>query len=548
MRFCFVFFALLLLALPAQAEQIDRFHADIEVLENGDVRVVETIDYDFGNARRHGIYRDIPVLTRRDGRMERIRIDVVDVTDGAGSAHSFQSRLQSGTRRVRIGSPHRQVSGAHTYEISYVVRDALRTFDGRTELYWNVTGHGWNVPIGQTSATVRLPQGGGDAQLACYQGRRGERTPCRAFAGDAPRFEATSLPPRQGWTLVVGFSPDQIPGTTGSEAVLRFAQENLHWAPATGTSLLVLLLWFVYGRDEGKAGSQMVRYQGPAGITPAVASVLWNERAGNEIVTAGLIESAIAGAISIDFRERNVDVLKGAGTAPTHARGFVEALLDGQSRASLRSGSHARSRAAQDMIRRAYQHATMQGLFRRNPAHVRGAFFGVGILLFIVALVGAVMLGERTYISAELVMAAALPGILIALSARLMPARTSRGTELYGELAGYREYLHRAERQDMERVEESVMNHFERHLPYAIALGVADRWIESFAGLFEEAPTWVHGQRTFDAIRFADQVRVFERGIRHAMTPPPSSSSGGSGFSSGASSGGGFGGGGGGSW
>lgn len=45
------------------AEEIKSFNSQILAHQDGTMNVTETIIYDFGNASRHGIYRDIPKIT-----------------------------------------------------------------------------------------------------------------------------------------------------------------------------------------------------------------------------------------------------------------------------------------------------------------------------------------------------------------------------------------------------------------------------------------------------------------------------------------------------
>jgi len=49
-------------ALVAAGERVTGMWAGAQVGGDGDTRVVEVIDYDFGSRRRHGIFRDVPAL------------------------------------------------------------------------------------------------------------------------------------------------------------------------------------------------------------------------------------------------------------------------------------------------------------------------------------------------------------------------------------------------------------------------------------------------------------------------------------------------------
>ena len=71
-------------AQAATFESIRSYDVDIEIQANGDLSIVETIDYDFGAEPHHGIYRDIPTRLRYDDRFDRVfplRVD--DVTGSA---------------------------------------------------------------------------------------------------------------------------------------------------------------------------------------------------------------------------------------------------------------------------------------------------------------------------------------------------------------------------------------------------------------------------------------------------------------------------------
>jgi uncharacterized membrane protein len=90
---------------------------------------------------------------------------------------------------------------------------------------------------------------------------------------------------------------------------------------------------------------------------------------------------------------------------------------------------------------------------------------------------------------------------------------------------------------------------FEKFLPYAMALGVADTWAKAFEGIYTQPPQWYTGPggvHTFHPTGFTNNLGRMSTQAAAVMASAPRSS-GGSGFSSGGGfSGGGFGGGGGG--
>lgn len=147
----------------------------------------------------------------------------------------------------------------------------------------------------------------------------------------------------------------------------------------------------------------------------------------------------------------------------------------------------------------------------------------------------------------------------------IMGAPTPLGAKLTDGIDGLRQYLTLAEkdRMNMAGAPEMSPQHFEKLLPYAVALGVEKPWSRTFevwlaaaaagvAGAAAYHPGWYSGN--FSGGNFSDRIGGFSSSMASTMastlpSPPPSSSSGFSGGgSSGGSSGGGGGGGGGGGW
>jgi uncharacterized membrane protein len=127
-----------------------------------------------------------------------------------------------------------------------------------------------------------------------------------------------------------------------------------------------------------------------------------------------------------------------------------------------------------------------------------------------------------------------------------MPARTILGARTFEKVLGFEDFLSRVESDRIERIEKTPAL-FEKYLPYAMALRVEKKWVQAFAGIAMQAPTWYQGPygAGFQLFLFVNDLSLMSAQAGSAMASSPRSSSGGSGFGGG-SSGGGFGGGGGG--
>lgn len=136
-------------------EHIQSFDSNIQIRESGEILITETIDYDFGYDQRHGIYRTIPLdKINEEGKTYRMSFEMIDVLDKDGNVYRYDVDRQGGEVEIKIGDPNKTISGLNTYVIQYRIGGALTYFSDHDELYWNINGNQWEVPIAQMSAQI----------------------------------------------------------------------------------------------------------------------------------------------------------------------------------------------------------------------------------------------------------------------------------------------------------------------------------------------------------------------------------------------------------
>src|SRR5438552_3296365 len=143
---------LLLLGLAATAtaeERVENFSSDVTVNTDASLTVRETIMVNAeGDQIKHGILRDFPTIYNdRHGQRVVVGFEVLDVQrDGADEPYAVED-MENGDR-IRIGSADTYLQeGRHTYRITYRTTRQIGFFTDYDELYWNVTGNGWTMPI-----------------------------------------------------------------------------------------------------------------------------------------------------------------------------------------------------------------------------------------------------------------------------------------------------------------------------------------------------------------------------------------------------------------
>ncbi|MGB4072481.1 DUF2207 domain-containing protein [Pseudomonas sp.] len=186
----------------------------------------------------------------------------------------------------------------------------------------------------------------------------------------------------------------------------------------------------------------------------------------------------------------------------------------------------------------------------------------VGLMFVWPVPVGLWMLSDAASVPALLLLCVYV--LVVAVFYYLLPAPSVEGRRLLDGLEGYRDYLQLAESDALALAGNAPAMSialYEKHLPYAMALGVEEQWSARFSaalasGLIDPAqrdyqPQWYHSRSNFSSpLAMSSALTAgLSSATALASSPPSSSSSGGGGGSSGGgSSGGGGGGGGGGGW
>ncbi len=526
---------------------IDSFDSVIEIHEDASITVTETIDVTF-DIQKHGIYREIPVrYTDTYGNSFKTDFDVLNIQQDGQPAQVNYSYGYSDVS-LRIGDPDRYISGTHTYEITYTVDRVFLYFDEYDELYWNVTGTDWEVPIDRSSATVILPDGAQVEQFSCYTGYYGSTAQncTKNDAGDVAQFEANDF-----LTVAVAFTKGQIYEPTLWDRFVWLVFDNWYALIPLLVLGFTFWMWYTRGKDPKMNKTVIAEYEPPNGIKSVYAGMLVHGRLKRDHLTSMIIQMAVDGYLKIkaetkkknrkDRRKPLVTLipLKGSqGLDKAHAQ-FHKMIFKGKM-AEIPLKKLKNTIPAQKMNRMKSElrkKIVSDGYYVKRSFVYQVLFIFLGVAVFAFSVVLGAVLGLFTSFVGT------TSGIAIIVFGYLMPALTKEGVEMRRKVLGFKDFMHTAERYRSAWHEKEHI--FADYLPYAIAFDDVDQWAKTFKDVHQAAPDWYAGDTAFMALAMTGGFDSIASSIQSAAaTPMPSSSgSGGGGFS-----GGGFGGGGGGSW
>ena len=584
-------------AQAANGDQFTRFDVDATVNSDGVFDVTMTLDLTFASAG-HGPY--IWFVTRQqydEGHDRLYSYSDFHVSSPTGAPAQFDTDSERASIQLKVGDPDKLVSGTQTYVVTYTVSGMVNTdvtSSNMDEIYWNVIGTGWELPISNVTITLHSPTPVG--RMTCYVGTN-YTLPCTSTTsnGTTATYTQSSLNPGEGFAIVGGWPVGTFPGAktkiVSSSQNLFSLSDGGGYSAGAAAVISGFAAWFVVrlrrkGRDEqytnvtpgmvpvrgDKHETKLeeirdapVEFAPPKGIPPRLVGACAREGTANEDITATIIDLAVRGYIHMDqgqggdfdFKRTNED----PGTLNQVERKIYDGLFSGApmvTKKQLSSASFYTTYTGYQTLLKDEFNA--QKWYKSNPQNVVQAYITGGLLiaalgamfpiLISIFLTNKGIMGTGWLAAPFLVL-----GIgMMAISGR-MPVRTPVGSAVAIQSLGFKKYLETAEADQIKW--EEGQDIFSQYLPYAISFGCADRWSNLIQELVAKGapvpqPVWYTGYYGYSYPAWSSIVHSignvgtsFSSAVNaHAATV---GGSGGSGFGGGGF-GGGVGGGGGGSW
>ncbi len=559
------------------------FDATIKIESDGTLDVTEDMDYGFNAlVQRRGMLRDIPtVYAGPAGTNYSVALsDISVLRDGHQEPFHIES-VQNG-KRVRIGRAELFLSpGIYHYKIHYRTNRQLLFFSQKyDELFWNVTGNLWRIPILKARVTVELPPEilASKVSLWGYTGRYGESGRGAKFWIEGDRIihgeVIQPLGPREGFSVSLTWPKGLImPPTTGQE-FLWFVRDNLGLILFFFSFLALLIFYGIVWRRVKKSqnvGPIIPLFYPPKDISPSGCRYILHMGYDSRQLAAELVDMAVHGFLKIE----QDTAWFGKGTYRLVRAGFnsglnPESQLEGADGGEIKTPNSLQA----GILERLFRQSEVVKLSQEGRATVQDAaqfirgqhgkafkdFFllnakysiWAGCFSLFITIVAWILDGWINPIIPLFLFG------LVGLGALLIRAYTPQGCRIRDEIKGFTLFLKTTETERLDMVgtpPTRTPELYEKYLPYAIALNAERQWTQQFASVFKQleaedhaySPLWYGGGRLFTLAMldsFATDLGSFASDLNIPLTTYKTSSGGGGG----GFSGGGRGGGGGGGW
>jgi len=538
-KYLLIITAIYLIPIKTFAESIQNFNSQIIINKDRSIQIEENILYDFDDSEKRGIYRNIPTKN-------------IKIQDNIYTLHNGKEATQQISRdlnniEIRIGDEDIFLTGVNEYNISYSVKGVIKKLQDIDELYLQITGAEWEVPIEKASATIVLPENlqnkVGD-KLYCYTGVSSSiAQDCTITWTNESTIEIKSnqsLTAGEGLTFAIGFPLGILTPLTWWEENQKVIYQSIAGGILVIGSLILYFVWNTWARDP-KIRKPIVRqYDAPKGMSPAGIIRFKNTYSTPVEISATIISLAQQGILNITQIEEKKwfsngifqfdlkDMPTGKILKPFEQE--LIAILFKDNRKIVTTKDLEKEQVGDKfstIYNKIYQDEVKQ-YYVTNPIVLRSILGFIGVDLVTAGFV------FNVFVSPWIGVACIILGIASGLIAYYAPKRTEEGARVLEHILGFEEYIKTAEKNRLQFQEKEQI--FFEILPYAIALGHATIWAKAFEGLIEKNPEWYNsnGGEVFLPVNFINS-------FNSTMSSGVASSGGGS-------VGGGSGGGGGGSW
>lgn len=478
-----------------------RRDADISLLPNGDAQFVETWQMRFtGNS-----FRDATrtfALTRVDELTEWSVSEgsqQYEQRDAGESPNTFfVSKASSGLPITLRWYFAPATNETRSFTIRYTARGLVRQSAKTDEFFWTFIERDHSYTITNARVVIHLPGDFDASQVAASVAPQIGKSD--VGDGKTVVFTGGPFPANIEWAVRAKFPHGAI---TADAPRWQFIEDRqpifnlialfLALVILIGGLASVFLVWYNRGRDRAVGVIAEYYTSPPENIPPGMAGALIDERVDLQDLVATIVDLARRGFFRIAEITSGVQTYTRLDADKKVLRVYESTLLEKIFRAGdqVRAADVGKTFRSKDLQEVTYYEMVGAGWFIAHPGRARGLFATAGVLATLFVCVcgfGAyALISDYAPLAILVWFALGIVALAPIAFAPFMSKRTPKGATLTAKVRAFENYLQHIEKYT--KLEEAK-DQFEKYLPYAIAFGIEQTWVQQFATVDTPAPMW----------------------------------------------------------
>ena len=293
-------------------EQITQYKSFITINQDASIDVTEEIHY-FFSTPRHGIFWQYPIEYDSYGFRRATSFDLKDVYyypdfDESNKVSAYTESRKLGWIELKIGEADKTISGDYVYVIKYTVQDVgISYFDDYDEVYFNVIGPGWQVPI--LDAEAYITSFIEPTDRICFTGVEGSTESNCKFSDTSEGIilSASNLGEYEALTFAFKYPPDSIEDRSG-RIWLGLIITNL--GILLPIPIGIILFRILKNKWKNEKITIIPHYEVPDDLDPLMGGYVYKGKHDYKHVSAAIIWLATKGYLSFEKEGRKTYLIK----------------------------------------------------------------------------------------------------------------------------------------------------------------------------------------------------------------------------------------------
>ncbi|VVC75018.1 hypothetical protein AQUSIP_02930 [Aquicella siphonis] len=366
------------------SEKIYDFVSHVLVNPDASIDITEFISV-YANRNRivHGIVRRLPTrYTDSYGITRHTQYNIQEILKNKNPS-VYHVQKSNNELDIYIGERNTILpSGDYVYTIRYHVNNAVNFLRDGDEIYWNITGNGWDFTIDRAQAVIQLPAQAKISHYAAYTGAKGEKgqnfTVSQTADNEITFTTTKPLLPGEGFTVAAAWQKGIVQQPQGMTGLLMQFQ-NAEWL-IIGLTIAVFIyyfsVWHAYGRDLEK-GTIVPLFEPPEGLTPEALRYIERMGFDNKTFSAAIVNMAASGYLSIDNQDNNFELKLTASVnrpLPDEEQALAQKLFSSGSSFQISQTNHDTIRKARSELNRILRANYQDKYFLTNRKYLAGGW------------------------------------------------------------------------------------------------------------------------------------------------------------------------------